>query len=123
MRRITQDDENMLPKVRNALCLRQKQKGELYMAEYFVCKKNEPVVQTRQGKIRGYRLNTTFTFHGIPYAQAKRFQSPEPGNAVGRSPRRAGIRICVSAAASRMRQAMNCLSVIATGRRMKTARI
>ena len=48
------------------------------MAEYFVCKKNEPVVQTRQGKIRGYRLNTTFTFHGIPYAQAKRFQSPEP---------------------------------------------
>ena len=78
MWRITQDDENMLPKVRNALCLRQKQKGELYMAEYFVCKKNEPVVQTRQGKIRGYRLNTTFTFHGIPYAQAKRFQSPEP---------------------------------------------
>ena len=40
MWRITQDDENMLPKVRNALCLRQKQKGELYMAEYFVCKKS-----------------------------------------------------------------------------------
>ena len=59
MRRITQDDENMLPKGRNALRLRQKQKGELYMAEYFVCGKNDPIVQTKQGKIRGYRLNTT----------------------------------------------------------------
>ena len=78
MWRITQDDENMLPKGRNVLRLRQKQKGELYMAEYFVCGKNDPIVQTKQGKIRGYRLNTTFTFHGIPYAQAKRFQSPEP---------------------------------------------
>ena len=53
MRRITQDDENMLHKGRNALRLRQKQKGELYMAEYFACGKNDPIVQTKQGKIRG----------------------------------------------------------------------
>lgn len=91
------------------------------MAEYFVCKKNEPVVQTRQGKIRGYRLNTTFTFHGIPYAQAKRFQSPEPATpweGVRDALAFGYVRCCI-----RMRQAMNCLSVIATGRRMKTARI
>ena len=116
MWRITQDDENMLPKVRNALCLRQKQKGELYMAEYFVCKKNEPVVQTRQGKIRGYRLNTTFTFHGIPYAQASRQRRGKESATRWHSDM--CVRCCI-----RMRQAMNCLSVIATGRRMKTARI
>jgi para-nitrobenzyl esterase len=34
------------------------------------------VVSTEQGKVRGYIHNGTFTYKGIPYAQAKRFQAP-----------------------------------------------
>ena len=35
------------------------------------------VVQTNSGKVRGYIHNGIFTYKGIPYAQAKRFQAPE----------------------------------------------
>lgn len=35
------------------------------------------VVQTNSGKVRGYVHNGIYTYKGIPYAQAKRFQAPE----------------------------------------------
>ncbi|WP_276371420.1 carboxylesterase family protein [Chryseolinea sp. H1M3-3] len=35
------------------------------------------VVQTGSGKVRGYVHNGIFTYKGIPYAQAKRFQPPQ----------------------------------------------
>ena len=34
-----------------------------------------PVIQTRQGKIRGYQSGGTYIFKGIVYARAKRFQN------------------------------------------------
>ncbi len=46
------------------------------MARQFVCSKDKTVVQTKQGKIRGYQLDGIYTFHGIKYANAKRFQMP-----------------------------------------------
>ena len=33
-----------------------------------------PVIQTKQGKIRGYQSGGTYIFKGIVYARAKRFQ-------------------------------------------------
>ena len=36
-----------------------------------------PVIQTKQGKIRGYQSGGTYIFKGIVYARAKRFQKPE----------------------------------------------
>lgn len=36
------------------------------------------VVQTQSGKVRGYIHNGTYTYKGIPYAQAKRFEAPQP---------------------------------------------
>lgn len=35
------------------------------------------VVQTQSGKVRGYIHQGIYTYKGIPYAQAKRFQAPE----------------------------------------------
>jgi para-nitrobenzyl esterase len=35
-------------------------------------------VKTDAGKIRGFLLDGTYTFHGIKYADAKRFQPPSP---------------------------------------------
>ncbi|MBA4056525.1 MAG: carboxylesterase, partial [Marivirga sp.] len=34
------------------------------------------IVQTEQGKVRGYIHNGTYTYKGIPYAKAERFQAP-----------------------------------------------
>ncbi|MFP4092002.1 MAG: carboxylesterase/lipase family protein [Cyclobacteriaceae bacterium] len=34
------------------------------------------IVDTRQGKVRGYTRNGIFTFKGIPYAKAERFEAP-----------------------------------------------
>lgn len=47
------------------------------MARNFVCTKTEPVVQTKAGKVRGFVIDGTHTFHGIKYADAKRFQPSE----------------------------------------------
>jgi len=47
------------------------------MAKQFVCSTTEPIVQTKSGKIRGFILDGTYTFHGIKYADAKRFQPPK----------------------------------------------
>lgn len=46
------------------------------MAKKFVCSTTEPIVQTKSGKLRGFILDGTYTFHGIKYADAKRFQMP-----------------------------------------------
>jgi putative protease len=43
------------------------------MAKKFVCSSTEPIVQTKAGKMRGFILDGTYTFHGIKYANAKRF--------------------------------------------------
>ena len=37
-----------------------------------------PVVQAKGGKLRGFQDGKTFTFLGIPYAQAERFEMPKP---------------------------------------------
>lgn len=37
-----------------------------------------PAVQTTAGKVKGYRYDGIYTFKGIPYAYAKRFQMPVP---------------------------------------------
>lgn len=39
------------------------------MGDCFYCSKAEPVVQTKAGKIRGFKMNSTYTFHGIKYAE------------------------------------------------------
>ena len=48
------------------------------MAKNFVCTTTEPIVQTKAGKLRGFILDGTYTFYGIKYADAKRFQQPTP---------------------------------------------
>lgn len=44
----------------------------------FLCKADEPVVRTKAGKLRGFLFNGTYTFYGVQYAQASRFQMPAP---------------------------------------------
>lgn len=46
------------------------------MAKQFTCSKDKTVVTTKQGKIRGFQFDGIYTFHGIKYADAKRFQMP-----------------------------------------------
>lgn len=46
------------------------------MAHKFICTTTEPVIETKKGKIRGYIMDGIYTFHGIKYADAKRFQMP-----------------------------------------------
>ena len=50
------------------------------MAKNFVCTTTEPIVQTKAGKLRGFILDGTYTFYGIKYADAKRFQQPTRPN-------------------------------------------
>ena len=42
----------------------------------FICSSTEPIVTTKAGKIRGYKLDGIYTFKGIPYATAERFHMP-----------------------------------------------
>jgi len=48
------------------------------MAKQFVCSMTEPVVQTPSGKIRGFIYDGIYSFLGIKYANAERFQMPTP---------------------------------------------
>lgn len=48
------------------------------MTRKFVCTPDFPVVETTQGKIRGFQSDDLFIFHGVPYADAERFQAPHP---------------------------------------------
>ncbi len=43
----------------------------------FICDKEYPVVATEKGKLRGFVYDGIFTFYGIRYARARRFQMPE----------------------------------------------
>ena len=47
------------------------------MAKNFVCGE-QTTVQTAAGKLRGFQVDGTYTFHGIKYANARRFQAPMP---------------------------------------------
>lgn len=38
---------------------------------------NPPVVDTEAGQLRGFMNEGTYTFLGVPYAQAERFQAPQ----------------------------------------------
>lgn len=42
-----------------------------------ICDMDNPVVETKAGKVRGLIVEDTYIFRGIRYAQAKRFQMPE----------------------------------------------
>ena len=54
------------------------EKGEIYMTQRFMCTQEAPVVQTKAGKLRGFMYDGIYTFHGIRYAKAARFQAPQP---------------------------------------------
>ena len=66
-------------------------------AQDFICTADFPVVRTAQGKIRGFQTRGIYTFHGIKYADARRFHRPEPVKAVGRDPGRPFLRVCLPA--------------------------
>ncbi len=46
------------------------------MARVFECSSTGPIVETKAGKIRGFRIDSTYTFWGIKYANAKRWEMP-----------------------------------------------
>lgn len=46
------------------------------MTEQVVCTYDDPVVQTKYGKLRGLKTQGTYIFRGIRYAEAKRFHFP-----------------------------------------------
>ena len=49
------------------------------MARDFYCRTNEPVVETKAGKLRGFYLDGVFIFRGVDYAKVtKRFMPAEP---------------------------------------------
>ena len=48
------------------------------MANNFLCSRTEPIVQTKAGKLRGFKLNSTYHFRGIKYCDAERFHQPKP---------------------------------------------
>src|SRR5512139_4062850 len=39
---------------------------------------NPPVVDVKGGKLRGFRDGKTYTFLGVAYAEANRFEQPKP---------------------------------------------
>lgn len=41
-----------------------------------ICTYDEPVAETKYGKLRGVKVDSTFIFRGVKYADAKRFQPP-----------------------------------------------
>lgn len=43
----------------------------------FVCNSKETCVKTDKGLLRGYKYNDIYTFQGIKYADAERFQMPK----------------------------------------------
>ena len=48
------------------------------MSKSFFCSQDNPIVRTEAGLLRGFVSDGTYTFHGIPYATAKRFHRPQP---------------------------------------------
>ena len=45
--------------------------------ETFIFREDYPVVSTKQGKLRGFFYKDVFTFYGVRYARARRFEMPE----------------------------------------------
>ncbi len=43
----------------------------------FLCTKDSPVVEVKQGKLKGFFFDGVYRFLGVPYAKAKRFEMPE----------------------------------------------
>ena len=55
--------------------------------EKFFCTKDSPVVEVKQGKIKGYFFDGVYRFLGVPYAKAQRFMMPEePDHFLGALP-------------------------------------
>lgn len=48
------------------------------MGKEFLMSKEAPIVETVQGRLRGFRYDGVDHFYGIRYARAERFQMPEP---------------------------------------------
>jgi para-nitrobenzyl esterase len=48
------------------------------MARQFISTIDNPIVETKAGKLRGFILDGIYTFQGIHYAEAERFQAPTP---------------------------------------------
>lgn len=48
------------------------------MPKEFIASKTAPIVETAQGKLRGFRYDGVDHFYGIRYARARRFQMPQP---------------------------------------------
>lgn len=48
------------------------------MAAHFSYKRETAIVETTQGRVRGYEYGGIEIFKGIPYAKARRFRAPEP---------------------------------------------
>ncbi len=44
----------------------------------FYCDQRGPIVESCQGKLRGFYEKGLYKFRGIPYAKARRYHSPEP---------------------------------------------
>ncbi|MBQ9046993.1 MAG: carboxylesterase family protein, partial [Solobacterium sp.] len=42
-----------------------------------ICNYEDPVAETTKGKVRGLKIDSTYIFRGIKYANAKRFHFPE----------------------------------------------
>ncbi|OYX26529.1 MAG: hypothetical protein B7Z06_05540 [Flavobacteriales bacterium 32-35-8] len=57
-------------------CVSEKQKTETKRTDLLVAEFDKNIVETVQGKVRGYKLGETYIFKGIPYAKADRFMPP-----------------------------------------------
>ncbi len=55
--------------------------GTALTAQEVVTGENVAVTQTESGQVRGYIHNGIFTYKGIPYAQAERFEAPTKAKA------------------------------------------
>ena len=47
------------------------------LSQQVVCDYNDPVADTKYGKVRGQKVEGAYQFKGVQYAQAKRFHFPE----------------------------------------------
>ena len=43
-----------------------------------VCNYDDPVAETKKGKLRGVKIDSTYIFRGVKYANSKRFHMPTP---------------------------------------------
>lgn len=48
------------------------------LKKQIICNFDEPIVATKEGKLRGVISDGTFVFRGIEYAEAERFHMPKP---------------------------------------------